>query len=117
MGTSTIRKENWAMTSRFTPLIRPTAMVVPDRDRPGATAQAWPRPTTKACRKEMPLRLSRGQTWNHRPKWSEKNSRAAVTSRQTATVVRFSPKRLSTWSLKNMPTTKTGIIETQILAI
>ena len=40
IGTRTIKKENWAMTSRRTPVIRPVAMVVPLRERPGATAQA-----------------------------------------------------------------------------
>jgi hypothetical protein len=31
-------------------------MVVPERERPGITANACPRPTTKACQYEMPLR-------------------------------------------------------------
>ncbi len=58
IGIRTIRKENCAMTSRFTPQRRPVAMVVPERDSPGATAKAWPIPTTKACQKLIPLRVT-----------------------------------------------------------
>ena len=49
MGIKTIRKENWAMFSRFTPVMRPVAMVLPLRETPGITAKAWAMPTTNAC--------------------------------------------------------------------
>ena len=91
-------------------------MVVPERERPGATATAWARPTTSACHQEMPLRelfilLMRPDST------SDRHSSTAVTSRQKATVLRLSPKRISTLSLKNRPTTATGIIDTIILRI
>ena len=40
IGTSTIRKENCAITSLLTPQISPVEMVVPERERPGITAKA-----------------------------------------------------------------------------
>ena len=40
IGTRTIRNENCAMFSRFTPQRSPVAMVVPDLESPGATAHA-----------------------------------------------------------------------------
>ena len=55
IGTSTMRKENCAMTSLFTPQIRPVEMVVPERERPGTTAKACPRPTANACQYDSPF--------------------------------------------------------------
>ncbi len=49
MGMSTMRKENWAMDSRLTPVRRPVEMVLPLRETPGTTANACASPTTKAC--------------------------------------------------------------------
>ena len=48
MGMRTIRKENCAITSRFTPERRPVAMVLPLRDTPGTTAKACATPTRAA---------------------------------------------------------------------
>ena len=89
------------MLSRFTPLSRPVEMVVPERDRPGSTAQAWPRPTTKAGQKLMPLRLSFIAACTRTESQSDKVRSRAVTSRHTPTT-RIELKAASTWSLKNM---------------
>ena len=64
----------------------------------------------------MPLRclFSRTQPSGLEAK-SEKKRSAAVTQSDTATIMRLSPKRPSTASLKKKPTTATGIIETIIL--
>ena len=48
IGASTIRKENWAILSLFTPDTSPVAIVAPERDRPGATAKACAIPTKRA---------------------------------------------------------------------
>ena len=40
IGTKTIRKENFAISSLLTPRRRPVDMVAPDLDRPGSTANA-----------------------------------------------------------------------------
>ena len=48
MGGMTIRNENWAIFSFLLPSIRPVAMVLPERLRPGSTAQACAMPMTKA---------------------------------------------------------------------
>ena len=90
------------MTSRLTPQIRPVEIVVPERDRPGATAKACPRPTAKACQYEIPLRYSFAVDPDFLTREtplpeaiSEKNRRTAVTSKAMATPV-IEPKRLST---------------------
>ena len=108
----------------MTPQRRPVAMVVPERERPGATANAWPIPTTNDCQKLIPFlyllvpeQAPDVSALEREPKTSDKNSRAAVTRRQTATVVKLSPKSASTWSLSRNPTSATGIIETNILKI
>ena len=118
MGTRTIRKENCAITSLLTPQSRPVAMVVPERERPGATANAWPMPTAKACRYDIPLRTSvppeaAGDFLP--PKRSDRKSSRAVTSRQHATTVRLSPNKASTLSLNSRPTRATGTIDTTSL--
>ena len=53
IGTSTIRKENLATFSLLFPKRIPVAIVDPERDNPGNTAQAWAIPITKASRKEI----------------------------------------------------------------
>ena len=55
IGIRTMRNENCAMLSRRTPQMSPVAIVVPERESPGATAHAWPRPTTNACHQEIPF--------------------------------------------------------------
>ena len=50
IGIKTIRKENWAMLSFLLPRISPVAIVVPERDNPGKTATACPRPIINASR-------------------------------------------------------------------
>lgn len=48
IGTRTIKNENCATASFFTPQSNPVAIVVPERDKPGKTAIAWDNPITKA---------------------------------------------------------------------
>ena len=50
MGGMTMRNENWAMAALLLPSMRPVAMVVPERLRPGSTARAWLTPMMKAWR-------------------------------------------------------------------
>ena len=45
-----MRKENCATDSFLFPRIRPVAMVVPERERPGSTAIACPKPIINASR-------------------------------------------------------------------
>ena len=53
MGGMTIRKENCASFSFLLPSSKPVAMVLPERERPGITAQACAIPMMKACQPLM----------------------------------------------------------------
>jgi hypothetical protein len=55
MGINTIKKENFATSSFFTPNNKPVAMVVPERERPGKTATACANPIRKAMPHPMGL--------------------------------------------------------------
>ena len=50
MGGMTIRKENFARFSFLLPNNNPVAMVLPDRESPGNTAQACAKPIMNASR-------------------------------------------------------------------
>ena len=50
IGGITIRKENCARVSFLLPRISPVAMVLPERESHGITAQAWASPIMKASR-------------------------------------------------------------------
>ena len=50
IGIKTMRNENCAMLSFLFPSMRPVAMVVPERESPGKTATACPKPMMKASR-------------------------------------------------------------------
>ena len=116
MGMSTMRKENWAMLSRFTPVRRPVAMVLPLRETPGMTAKACARPTTKACQYDTPFRVSRATgTLKRTPALSEKRRRPAVMQRPTPTCQSSPLNRASTWSFRRKPTRATGMRDTSIL--
>ena len=129
MGTSTIRNENSATLLRDAPLRSPDDMVVPERESPGITATAWPRPITSACPKvisfpsvtpdlpsvspDLPsvtLSLPKGLAL------SDRNSSNAVTIRAQPTTS-SELKSSSTLSLKKKPTMATGIIDTTSLAM
>ena len=53
MGGMTIRNENCASDSFLLPSSSPVAMVLPERDSPGITAQAWAIPMMKASFQEI----------------------------------------------------------------
>ena len=112
IGISTMRKENCATDSFFTPQSSPVAMVVPLRLNPGRTAIACAQPMMMASRYVIscPCRL------RYLARNSLNHSRSAVTTRHIPTKSKPCPKRFSTLSLKNIPTMNTGIIDTSIFA-
>ena len=102
------RKENRTENFRRNPRIMPAEMVVPDRDRPGTTATAWPTPTSRASNSVADL-----APFFPRAMRSEKNRSRPVTSRAQPTkmVLLY---RLSTWSLMGRMT-KRGRVATIII--
>ena len=112
IGINTIRNENCATASFFTPQSSPVAIVVPLRLNPGSTAIACAQPMMMASRYVTSCTSRRIRLFRN----SLNHSNKAVTIRQIPTNSRPCPKKASTWSLKNIPTMNTGIIEMRILA-
>ncbi len=83
-------------------------MVVPERDRPGKTANACAIPIIRACKGLI------SSFWRGLAKYENVN-RQDVTSNMMPTMVSPDPKMRSTSSLKNTPTMPTGIMDIRML--
>ena len=88
-------------------------MVEPLRDKPGMTAKACATPIHSAER-QVTLPPSSPAAARRSVSISDKKRRPDVKTRAPPTTTSPSPKRTSTWSLKNMPTTNTGTIDRTI---
>ncbi len=103
---STIKNENLAAASRFTPAMRAVEIVAPLRDIPGRSAHIWAIPMISEDDIEISLRLSQSLSAIH--------SRAAVIHRHILTSHSFWSNKLSSASSKKYPTRAAGIIDTMI---
>ena len=95
------RKEYFFAKVRSRPVAMPAVMVVPERERPGITASAWPQPTIKASATVAFLAV----LWP-RAMRSEKNRINPVASRAQETMMELE----NSWLIFSFPVWRNPVL-------